>query len=126
MPIHRAVEKSRATFRIAISDGIEAAFPSVPSVFQAIAGAPGSCFELWSVPNLTKEHKKQVRKKQPRIDQHMGILATEAERDAAPEKVRAIYMLRVGFWRRFCSARDKAVCPGFQKLSEILAERNNK
>ena len=108
-------KNSRATFRIAISDGLAAEFPSLPSVFRAIAAAPASCFELFSVRHLTKRHKQEVRKKRPRIGQHMGIFATEAERDAAPEKVRPIYMLRVGFWRRFCSARDKAVCPGFPK-----------
>ena len=105
-------KNSRATFRIAISDGLAAEFPSVPSVFRAIAAAPGSCFELFSVRHLTKLHKKLVRNR-PRIGQHMGILATEAERDAAPAKVQPIYMLRVGFGSRFCSARDKAVCPGF-------------
>ena len=98
---------SRSTFRIAISDGLAAEFPSLLSLFRAIAAAPASCFELFSVRRLTKLHKRERRK------QHLAIFATEAERDAAPEKVRPIYMLRVGFWRRFCFARDKAVCPGF-------------
>ena len=102
-----------ATYKLALSYEIAAMFPTLPAVFRALAAAPNSTFEFYSEHGLTKLYKKEV-KLHPRLAKNLCVLATEAERDAAPEKVRPVYQLRVGVYRMFAQARQNAVCPGFK------------
>jgi hypothetical protein len=100
-----------STYRIAVSVALAEEFPTLPALFQALAAASGSSFELYSERRLRKIYKSEVRKK-PRISQHMCVLATESERDAAHEEVRPLYKLRVDFYSRFTQVRARAICPG--------------
>ena len=106
-------QRPNSTYKLALSDALAAAFPTLPAVFRALAAAPRSSFEFSSEKRLAKLFKKEV-KDHPRRAKNMGILATEAERDAAPRKVRPVYQLRVEFYSRFARAREHAVCPGFK------------
>ena len=106
-------QRPKSTYKLALSDALAAEFPTLPAVFRALAAAPRSSFELYSEERLAKLYKKEV-KQHPRCIRNMCVLATEAERDAAPEKVRPVYQLRSGFCRMFTHARQNAVCPGFK------------
>ena len=105
--------KSKSTYYLALSPTITAKFPSVAPLLDALARIPGSSLEMHSARSLEKRCGKKV-KHQPRIGQQMCVLATEEERDAAPLETRPIYLLRVGFFRRFERAHAKAMCPSFK------------
>lgn len=105
--------QAKSTYRVAVSEQLAVQFPTLPTLLGVVAAAPGSSFEFYSTRRLEKIYQKEGRENR-KIAQHMCVLATEAERDAAPEKVRPLYKLRVEFAKRFTTVREKAFCPGFK------------
>ena len=106
-------KRQTATYKLALSPELTRRFPTLPAVLRAVAAAPNSAFEFHSEDGIKKLYKKEI-KQHPRLAKNLCVLATEAERDAAAEKVRPVYQLRMGFYRMFSLARESAVCPGFK------------
>ena len=101
----------RKTFRCAVSAAVGEEFPTLPHVLKAIAMIPGGCFEFYSPRKLCKLYQKEVKEKR-KIAKTMCVVATDADKQDASKKTKAIFLTREEFLGRFEEVMPRAVCPG--------------
>ena len=106
-------------FRLAVSDGLKARFPSIELLMRTIAEVPGSTWELHSVDKLTKRYRKQ-QKEQKRNKKQMAasaakwfILSVEGERLNIDKSDRGLYWTVPEFIQFTSKANAAAICPGY-------------
>lgn len=104
---------SKQTYHVAVSARLAEDFPTVPQVLEAIARAPGSCFQYYrSTRSVCKFFKKAV-KKAPKIGKRTLVLAHKHEINSSTvdKKYLALYHTPHTFLQKFHVAA-RALCPG--------------